>query len=201
MLSGFALIYLGGVAFVYFKLIYDAFTPPDDTRLNSDVRDDGESPIFTSINNYSTDDDSSSAEEDSRLSSNWLMETRHIPTFKRSNDNQATIPPAPAPLHRKSVRFDPISREHLTFSSLEYARKNHEWFERMKVLNGDREKMVRIYLEMEIFKTFEMEVQNMPMEAVDDEFKEEEIVENEPENDPSYPSDESEQQFVLEIEN
>ena len=199
MLSGFALIYLGSVAFVYFKLIYDAFTPPDDTRLNSDVRDDGESPIFITINNFGdSTDDSDSSSEDSKLSSDWLMETRHVSTFKTSNDNQATIPLAPAPLHRKSVRFDPISREHLTFSSLEYARKNHEWFELMKVLNGDRDKMVRIYLEMEIFKTFEMEVQNMQI------VEEAESVENEPDIDPtdlSNPSDESEQQFVLEIEN
>lgn len=199
MLSGFALIYLGSVAFVYFKLIYDAFTPPDDTRLNSDVRDDGESPIFITINNFGdSTDDSDSSSEDSKLSSDWLMETRHVSTFKTSNDNQATIPLAPAPLHRKSVRFDPISREHLTFSSLEYARKNHEWFELMKVLNGDRDKMVRIYLEMEIFKTFEMEVQNMQI------VEEAESVENVPDIDPadlSNPSDESEQQFVLEIEN
>lgn len=199
MLSGFALIYLGSVAFVYFKLIYDAFTPPDDTRLNSDVRDDGESPIFITINNFGdSTDDSDSSSEDPKSSSDWLMETRHVSTFKTSNDNQATIPLAPAPLHRKSVRFDPISRQHLTFSSLEYARKNHEWFELMKVLNGDRDKMVRIYLEMEIFKTFEMEVQNMQI------VEEAESVENEPDIDPtdlSNPSDESEQQFVLEIEN
>ena len=197
MLSGFALIYLGGVALVYFKLIYDAFTPPEDTRLNpSNYCVDGECPIFINFNNYTSDDDSSSAEEDPRLSSNWLMETRRIPTFKTSNDNQATIPPAPAPLHRKSVGFDPISREHLTFSSLEYDRKNHEWFEGMKVLNSDRDKMVRIHLEMEIFKTFEMKVHRV------DEEIEEVIVENEtePEVD-SSDSDESEQQFVLEIEN
>ena len=177
MLTGCLIIYFGGVAYLYIIIFCKAFCSPNNPAQNNDndnrVRvnyhlangsDDEEQVRLNSnvISGYDNDSsEESESSDDDYDESSWINTTRYVSTFKISSESNESSVPSSA--HPKSVKFDPVSREHLTFSRKEYRRKNHEWLASMENYQMFPEIQDEIYLEMMLFKNSEMKVHQTPL--------------------------------------
>ena len=183
MLTSCALIYIGGVAYLYIHLIYYAFFSPEEqisgtgddfqsrvtyNLVDVDGADGRGGRLIINAGDNCGSDSSDELEEEEDPSS--MMDSYQVQTFKKSSDFDLIEPSkSESPINRiqrrKTVRFDPISWEHTTFSSKYYERRNSEWFDIMQAYQKDPDMLAAICDEVEAFKDHEMEVHPMSMTA------------------------------------
>lgn len=181
MLVCVSLIYIGGFTYLYLHLLYHAFCPTeavlssrenendnqDNVSYNLGGREDWEEyPCVIDMLSDSDSDSSTESFDQELYESSWEGITRDIETFRKSSNfvelaQESEYPVTTqtgAPLHRKTVKFAPFSREHSTFSDDEYRRKNSEYIATAKKLRKNPELFGDIYKELRDFKDNEMEV-------------------------------------------
>lgn len=171
MLVCASIIYLGSLAYLYMKLFHPAFSQEAEnnnqaivsSNLGSAGSDEGEH----SFDNSDSDGDSSyEYSDENKYESSWEENSRDIETFRKSSNLVENAPQSEHPittqpgalLPRKYVKFNPISREHWTFSRYEYKRKNDEWCATMEKFRRQPELLQEVYSELWDFIDHEMEV-------------------------------------------
>lgn len=209
VITGYALIYIGGFAYLYIHLFYHGFCNPSSTIINDEIdgevnvnyhqlveseADEAKNDSIDDFDEYEYDDDDdvsdSSLEEyyyhpekgkylkeeeedEGNHRFSWDIKTHPVPTFKKPlNKDESSSPPRP-----KCVKFSSTSLEHSTFSREEYKRRNEVWIKRLKALQEKPDKLNRIYLQMELFKYFEMEIHQEPTENEEEEEEKKEELE------------------------
>lgn len=179
MLVCASIIYLGGLAYLYMKLFHPAFSQQEAENNNqasvssnlggagSDERE--HSYTINILDNSDSDSDSSYESSDqNKYEISWEGNSRDIETFRKSSNLVEHAPQSEHPittqpgalLPRKYVKFNPISREHWTFSRYEYRRRNDEWFATMEKFRMQPELLQEVYSELRDFIGHEMEVQH-----------------------------------------
>lgn len=161
-----ALVCIGGVSYLYTRLIYltcctnelnNNNIPFISTANSRQIVITERSPLINRRDSQSsTDDDDDKNDnliEDTR--DPWIHQSRQVSTFKNKNQDNVIIvllDKFADTLHPKTVRFHPISEEHVTFSKEEYERRNHEFFDNIKVLYRNPAQLYEIYKELKVIK-------------------------------------------------
>ena len=165
MISILTLIYIGGFSFLYTQLIYHGLSSDGESQRNpsnNPQTSEETAPTRPEMNSlrtafdideeYEDDDDrtASYTEQDDFSNYSWKSNSRLILTFKHKNN----CGPHSVfdPLKPKTVRFHPISEEHVTFSKEDYRRRNHELLEKISEHQRSRSRLERIYSELKQLK-------------------------------------------------
>lgn len=184
MITIVSLIYATGFIFLSSHMIYFSFTAPEhseaislsvqrdensdnqDNQIYNNLADSGNGEDSNSSGCSSDTDDSEPAQQNNISHEEishpeWLHETIEVSTF----ESDCIPPPSPpnesVTLHPKTVRFDPISRQHLTFPRSDYDRRVDP-FIRTRMVKIPADDWTEIVNNLIDFKTNEMDAYNNP---------------------------------------
>lgn len=155
-----ALVCIGGVSYLYTRLIYSTcFTNEGGNNNNNpiisrQIQITERSPLINRRDSQpSTDDDD---DDDNVIEDNrdpWIHQSRQVSTFK-TQDNLIIVllDKFADTLHPKTVRFHPLSEEHVTFSKEEYQRRNPEYINNINNLYQNPVQLCEIYKELKVIK-------------------------------------------------
>lgn len=83
----------------------------------------------------------------------WIHKSRRIPTFRKQNCIAKIICDSfPDTSRPKTVRFNPLSLEHVTFDKEEYQRRNDKFFENLRIIRQNPAQLAQIYRKVNVLK-------------------------------------------------
>jgi hypothetical protein len=176
MISIMALICIGGVSYLYSRLInFSCCTNGNNVYIpiisTTNSREIATSERSTLINRPATDkdedededenanenedgddydDDDDLSEDGDSFENLWTHKSRQVSTFKNKNYVIKVLEKLSDSLHAKTVRFHPLSQEHVTFSKKEYKRRNDEFFENLMTIYKDPVHLFEIDKEVKV---------------------------------------------------
>ena len=149
---------VSGVSYLLSRLVYTPCLSTEDNENDStiiprEIEVTEESPLVNSPSSAGDEGDDDDLIENNNSRNLWIIETRQVPTFKDRNDlTTILIDKLINTLYPKTVRFDPISKEHVTFSREDYKRRNQEYFDNISELCRNPAQLFEIYQELKVLK-------------------------------------------------